>query len=152
MYVTARMLFDLKWILIRTCEDETLSQNVFKSTLNTYCLLFIISMSYYTWPIPVAARLLTLWVRIPPGAWMFVWYEYCVLSGRGLCDELITWPGELYGLWCDVMCYLETSRMRRAWPSLGSAHREKQTWLKDISNNDYTQSSLASGPPHTVDE
>jgi hypothetical protein len=36
-----------------------------------------------------AARLLRLWVRIPPGAWMFVCYVCCVLSGRGLCDELI---------------------------------------------------------------
>ena len=31
-----------------------------------------------------AARLLRLWVRIPPGAWMFVCCECCVLSGRGL--------------------------------------------------------------------
>ena len=29
-----------------------------------------------------AARLLGLWVRIPPGAWMFVCCECCVLSGR----------------------------------------------------------------------
>jgi hypothetical protein len=28
-----------------------------------------------------AARLLRLWVRIPPGAWMFVCCECCVLSG-----------------------------------------------------------------------
>ena len=39
-----------------------------------------------------AARLLRSWVRIPPGAWMFVCCECCVLSGRGLCDELITRP------------------------------------------------------------
>ena len=39
-----------------------------------------------------AARLLGLWVRIPPGAWMFVFCECCVLSGRGHCDELITRP------------------------------------------------------------
>ena len=32
-----------------------------------------------------AARLLN---RIPPGAWMSVCCECCVLSGRGLCDEL----------------------------------------------------------------
>ena len=31
-----------------------------------------------------AARLLRPWVRIPPGAWMFVCCECCVLSGRGL--------------------------------------------------------------------
>jgi len=45
-----------------------------------------------------AARLLRSWVRIPPGAWMFVGCECCVLSGRGLCDELITRPGESYRL------------------------------------------------------
>jgi len=32
-----------------------------------------------------------------------------VLSGRGLCDELITRPEESYRLWCVVMCDLETS-------------------------------------------
>jgi hypothetical protein len=42
-----------------------------------------------------AARLLRLSVRIPPGAWMFVCCECCVLSGRGLCDGLITRPGVL---------------------------------------------------------
>jgi len=56
-----------------------------------------------------AARQLRLWVRIPPGAWMFVCYECCVLSGRGLCDELITRPEESYRLWCVVVCDLETS-------------------------------------------
>jgi len=39
-----------------------------------------------------AARLLRLWVRIPPGAWIFVCCECSVFSGRGLCDELITRP------------------------------------------------------------
>jgi len=34
-----------------------------------------------------------------------------VLSGRGLCDELITRPEESYRLWCVAVCYLETSRM-----------------------------------------
>jgi len=45
-----------------------------------------------------AARPLRLWVRIPPGAWKFVCCECCVLSGRGLCDELITRPEESYRL------------------------------------------------------
>ena len=58
------------------------------------------------------ARLLRSWVRIPPGAWMVVCCECCVLSGRGLCDELITRPEESYRLWCVVVCDLETSRMR----------------------------------------
>jgi len=33
------------------------------------------------------------------------------LSGRGLCDELITRPEESYRLWCVVVCDLETSRI-----------------------------------------
>ena len=34
-----------------------------------------------------------------------------VLSGRGLCDELITRPEESYRLCCVAVCDLETSRM-----------------------------------------
>src|SRR5215475_1078917 len=60
---------------------------------------------------PPAARLLRSWVRIPPGAWIFVCCECRVLSGRGLCDELITRPEESYRLCCVVVCDLETSRM-----------------------------------------
>ena len=60
---------------------------------------------------PQAAHLLKSWVRIPPGAWIFVCCECRVLSGRGLCDELITHPEESYLLCCVVVCDLETSRM-----------------------------------------
>ena len=60
---------------------------------------------------PQAAHLLRSWVRIPPGAWMFVCCECCVLSGRVLCDELITRPEESYRLCCVVVCDLETSKM-----------------------------------------
>ena len=60
---------------------------------------------------PAAARLLRSWVRIPPEAWVFVCCECRVLSGRGLCDELITRPEESYRLWCVVVCDLETPRM-----------------------------------------
>ena len=55
----------------------------------------------------MAARLLRLWVRIPPGTWMFICCECCVLSGRSLCDEMITRPEEFYRLWCVVVCDLE---------------------------------------------
>jgi hypothetical protein len=48
-----------------------------------------------------------------PTRGMDVCCECCVLLGRGLCDELITRPGEFYRLWCVVVCDLETSRMRR---------------------------------------
>jgi hypothetical protein len=46
--------------------------------------------------------------------------ECCVLSGRGLCEELITRPEESYRLWCVVLCDLETSRMRRPLTRVGS--------------------------------
>ena len=42
---------------------------------------------------------------------MFVYCECRVLSGRGLCDELITRPEESYRLCCVVVCDLETSRI-----------------------------------------
>ena len=66
-----------------------------------------------------AARLLRLWVRIPPGAWMSVCCECCVLSGTGVWEALITRPEESYRLWYVFVCDLETSRMRRPWPALG---------------------------------
>ena len=47
----------------------------------------------------------------PPGAWIFVCCECRVLSGRGICDELITDPEESYRLCCIIMCDLETSRI-----------------------------------------
>jgi len=71
-----------------------------------------------------AAQLLRSWVRIPPEAWMFVCCGCCVLSGRGLCDELITRPEESYRLWCVVVCDLETSWMRRPWPTEGWCAKE----------------------------
>ena len=67
-------------------------------------------------PVPVAARC-KAWVcgRSPPEivgsnltGGMDVCCECCVLSGRGLCDELITRSEESYRLWC-VVCDLETS-------------------------------------------
>jgi len=36
--------------------------------------------------------------------------ECCVLSGRGLCDELIPRPEESYRQWRVVVCDLETSK------------------------------------------
>jgi len=64
-------------------------------------------------------QLLKLWVRILPGAWKSVCCECCVLSGGGLCDGLVTRPEESYRMWCVVVCDLETSRMRRPWPTGG---------------------------------
>ena len=41
---------------------------------------------------------------------MSVCCECYVLSGRGLCDELITRSEESYRLWRVVVCDLETSK------------------------------------------
>ena len=57
---------------------------------------------------------------------MDVCCECCVLSGRGLCDELITRPEESYRLCCVVVCDLETSRTRRPWPTLGRSATAKK--------------------------
>jgi hypothetical protein len=50
---------------------------------------------------------------------MFVCCECCVLSGRGLCDGLITLPEESYRLWRVVVCDQETSKTRRLKPANG---------------------------------
>jgi len=49
-----------------------------------------------------------------------------VLSGRDLCDELITRPEESYRVWCVVVCDLETSRMRRPDPCWVAAPQQKK--------------------------
>jgi hypothetical protein len=47
----------------------------------------------------------------------------CV-SGRGLCDELITRPEEFYRLWRVVVCDQETARTRRPWRAIGPQSHE----------------------------
>jgi len=48
---------------------------------------------------------------------MSVCCEFCVLSGRDLCDGLITRPEESYRLWCVVVCDQESSNTRRLKPA-----------------------------------
>jgi len=36
----------------------------------------------------------------------FVCCDFYVISGRGLCEELIPRPGKSYRLWCIVVCDL----------------------------------------------
>ena len=104
-----------------------------KNSLNMHIYIYICRSQ---WPCGLkrrsaAARLLRFWVRIPPEAWIFVCCECCVLSGRGLCDELITRPEDSYRLCCVVVCDLETSGMRRPWPALGrSATAKKKILVK----------------------
>ena len=58
--------------------------------------------------------------------------ECCVLSGRGLCDGLITRPEKYYRLWWVVVCDLETSWMRRSWPALGRSATGKKERKKEV--------------------
>ena len=51
----------------------------------------------------------------------------CVLSGRGLCDGLITRPEESYQLQWFILCDLETSWTRRPWPIEGCLAKNKQS-------------------------
>jgi hypothetical protein len=43
---------------------------------------------------------------------MYVCCECCVLSGRGLYDELTTRPEESYRMWCVAVCVIVTSSTR----------------------------------------
>ena len=49
-----------------------------------------------------------------------------MLSGRGLCDELITRPEESYRLWCVVVCDLENLKNEEAMTSVGSQRHGKK--------------------------
>jgi len=42
---------------------------------------------------------------------MDVCCECCLLSGRGVCDELITHPEESYRLWCADVCDQEKNKI-----------------------------------------
>ena len=64
-----------------------------------------------------------------PTGGMDVCSECCVLSSRGLCDELITQPEESHRLLCVIVCDLEkqTSWMKKAKTHYGPiAPREKK--------------------------
>ena len=49
-----------------------------------------------------------------------------MLSGRGLCDELITHPEESYRLWCVVVCDLENLKNEEAMTRVGSQRHSKK--------------------------
>jgi hypothetical protein len=69
---------------------------------------------------------------------MFVCCECCVLSGRGLCDGLITHLEKSYRLWRVVVCNQETSKTRRLKPVTGLWEIQPQ-WVvtpgKQTNNN-----------------
>jgi len=58
-----------------------------------------------------------------------------VLSGRGLCDELITRPEESYRLWCVVVCDLENLVNEEAMTRVASQRhrgRKKKVNRQDV--------------------
>jgi len=71
-----------------------------------------------------------------------------VLSGRGLCDELITRPEESYRLCCVVVCDLETSRMGAPYIYDISSLRVKDltfillTWRKWLTPNNASRQQM----------
>jgi len=55
------------------------------------------------------------------------------LSGRGLCDELITRPEESYRLCCVVVCDLENLKNEEAMTALGRSATAKKKKKKTYS-------------------
>ena len=90
--------------------------------IHTFYISASLLLFHFNVPIPVAARSKTsvCWdcgFESHRGhGCLPVCCECCVLSGRGLCVELITRPEEPYRLWCVVVCDLESSWMRTPWP------------------------------------
>jgi hypothetical protein len=113
-----------------------------------------------TWwrPVPVSARSKS-WVygrepagivdSNPTGNTTSVCCESCMLSGRGLCDELINRPGESYWLRCVVVCDLETSWIRRPWPALGRSTIKKTGEKMDYNSAYYVFFSIIC-PQHRI--
>jgi len=66
---------------------------------------------------------------------MFVCCECRVLSGRGICDELITRPEGSYQMWCVVVGYLENLKNEEDMTRVGSLRHKKIILLKDVYHN-----------------
>jgi len=79
---------------------------IFRTFEIALCLTVSINASIMWYRRPQPAEI----VGSNPTGGMDVCCECCVLSGRGLCDELITRPEESYRLWC-VVCDLETTKI-----------------------------------------
>jgi hypothetical protein len=85
------------------------------------------------------ARLLRSGARIPSGAWMFFG---CVLSGRGLCDELITRPDESYRLWRVVVCEITKPRERGGHSLRWAAELEKTKKVMSMVSHNFKAANL----------
>jgi len=63
---------------------------------------------------------------------MFVCCKCCVLSGRGLSDELITRREESYRLWCVIVRDLENLKNEEAMTHVGSQRHSKKRGITYI--------------------
>jgi hypothetical protein len=91
---------------------------------------FIHSFSRSQWPRSLrrASAADCLWVRIPPGVWMFVFCDCCMLLGRGLCVGLVSRPVESYRVWC-VWVWLRGPVKGGCDPESGRSVTEKNIYL-----------------------
>jgi hypothetical protein len=117
-------------VCVCVCVSVFSSYHLNQLTDITKLFVAIMILRRSQWPrglrcMSAAARLLISWFRIQPWTWMFVCCDCCVLSGRGLCDGLITRPEESYRLWCVVVCDLE-KQMRRPRPTRGLSRQERK--------------------------
>jgi hypothetical protein len=90
----------------------------YSCSLDCYNFVILLAYIFRLMPFPVAVRSKTwvygrslagMWVRIPPGAWMSVSCECCVLSGSGLCDGPIHRPEESYRVYVGVLSVIRFS-------------------------------------------
>jgi hypothetical protein len=87
---------------------ETLRLILLPPELNDTSIRGVYSVSEYTTCVVCGYSLAGIWVQIPPGAWMSVSCEGCVLSGTGLCDGPIPRPDESYRVF---MCVTECDQV-----------------------------------------
>jgi hypothetical protein len=73
---------------------------------------------------------------------MYVCCECRVLSGRGLCDELITRPEESYRLWFVVVCDVENLVNVEDLAHWENLSRQKQTVAKCLKDRKCSQSEM----------
>ena len=75
-----------------------------------------------------------------------------MLSGRGLCDELIARPEESYRLCCAVVCDLETSRIGAPYVYMtlvaqGLKFHSNQFWVTELLYADITADTGKANKP-----
>jgi hypothetical protein len=67
-----------------------------------------------------------MWIRIPPGVWISVSCEFCVIRWRSLRRTDNSSRGVLPGVMRRCVWDLEPSSMRRPWPAWGHSATEKK--------------------------